>query len=106
MGDDLRVPGVGGLGAEHDGGPSRHPEDLVEECQLDLPVPLASEFRPEVGGPQVVVAHLLLHRVDDRPQLVVQRVELAVGVEDVERLDLVLHELTCPVQLLLELGLG
>ena len=106
MGDDLCVPGVGGLGAEHDGGPSRHPEDLVQEGQLELAVPLAPQFRPEMGGPQILVPHLLLHRVDDGPQLVVQWVELPVGIEDVERLDLVLHELTRPVQLLLELGLG
>ena len=88
------------------GRPARHPENLVEEGQLHLPVPLATQFGPEVGGPQVVVPHLLLHGVDDRPQLVVERMELPAGVEDVEGLDLVRNELASPVQLLLKFRFG
>ena len=106
VGDDLGIAGVGGLGPEHDGRPGRHAEDLVEQGQLDLAVALAAELGTQVGGPQVVVPHLLLHRIDDGPQLIVQGMELLVRVEDVERLDLVGDELACPVQLRLELRFG
>jgi len=61
VGDDLGVAGVGRLGPEHDRGPLGHPEDLAEQGQLDLAVPLAAQLRAQVGGPQVVIPHLLLH---------------------------------------------
>ena len=67
VGDDLGVARVGGLGPKHDRGPARHPENLVEQGELDLAVALATELGPEVGGPKIVVPHFLLHRVDDRP---------------------------------------
>src|SRR5579883_2278443 len=57
-------------------------------------------------GPEVVVPDLLLHRVDDGTELLVERVELAVRVAEVERLDPLGHELPRPVELLLELRLG
>jgi hypothetical protein len=78
----------------------------ISLSQFQLPVALAAQFRPEVGRPQVVVAHFLLHGVDDGPQLVVERMELPAGVEDVERLDLVRDELSSPVQLLLKFRFG
>jgi hypothetical protein len=78
----------------------------AQQGQLHLPVPLAAQFRPEVRGPQVVVPHFLLHGIDDRPQLVIEWMELAAGVEDVEGLDLVRDKLARPVQLLLKLRFG
>ena len=37
--------------------------------ELQLAVALAAELGPEVAGPQALVAHLLLERVDDRAAL-------------------------------------
>ena len=103
VGDDLGIAGVGSLGAEDDGGPAGDAEDLVEQGQLDLPVPLAAQLGTEMSSPQIVVAHFLFHRVDDGSQLVVERVELPVRIEQVEGFDLVGHELAGPVQLCLKL---
>ena len=86
--------------------PLRPAEDLVEERELQLAEALAAELGAEVGGPEAALAHLVLQRVDDRPPGVVERVELQVGEEHVERLDLLPHERVDPVELGLVLGIG
>ena len=106
VGDDLGVPGVGGLAAEDQRSPLGAAEDLVEQRQLDLPVPLAAEFGAEVGGPKTALADLFLQRVDDPPQPRVRRDVLLPPEYQVKRLDLVPHELVGPVQLSLVLGVG
>jgi hypothetical protein len=106
VGDDLGVAGVGRLAAEHDRGPLRPAEDLVEQRQLELAVALAAELGAQVGGPQVLAPHLGLQRVDDLAPGLVQRHELLVRPQQVEGLDLFADELAGPVQLALELGLG
>src|SRR6185503_4927685 len=56
-------------------------------------------------GPQTPLAHLVLER---RDQLLADRVVDVIRVRhhEVERLDLVAHELLDPVEVLLELGIG
>src|SRR5687767_15659984 len=48
VGDDLRVAGVGRLAAEHDRGPQRPAEDLVQQGQLQLAVTLPAQLGAEV----------------------------------------------------------
>ncbi len=93
VGDDLGVAGVGRLAAEHDRRPAGPAEDLVDQRQLELAVAGAAEVGAEVAGPQPLVAHPLLQRVDDLSQVVRERRELEARVQDVERLDLLAHEL-------------
>ena len=57
-------------------------------------------------GPQVLLAHALLERVDDRAAGVVEGVVGEAREHQVEWLDLVAHERVRPVELLLELGLS
>ena len=102
VGDDLGVPRVGGLRPEHDGCPAGDPEDLVQQGQLELPIAFSAQLRAEVGGPQVVVPNLLLHGVHDGAQLVVQRVELQMRIEQVQRLDSFGHEFRVPSPAFLE----
>jgi hypothetical protein len=64
-----------------------------------LPIAFAPELRPEVCGPKVVVSHLLLHGVDDGTKLVVQRMELPVGIAEVEGLHPFGDEIASPVEL-------
>ena len=82
------------------------PRISLRRASLSLPVALASELRSEMRRPQVVVAHLLLHGVDDGAQLVVEWMELPVRVPEVERLHPIGHEVPGPVKLRLELGVG
>jgi hypothetical protein len=96
--DDLCVAGVWGLTAEDDGRPRRAAEDLVEQRELQLPVPLPAEFGTEMGCPQTLLAHLFLERVDDRAPGFGQWGELQVRPGQVERFDLVGDELIRPVQ--------
>ena len=56
VGDDLGVAGVGRLAAEDDRRPLRPAEDLVQQRQLELPVPLAAELGAEVRGPQILAS--------------------------------------------------
>ena len=106
VGDDLGVAGVGRLAAEDDRRPLRAAEDLVQQRQLQLAVALAAELGTEVGRPQALGAHLVLERIDDAALAVIERDELLVREEIVERLDLLADELVGPVQLLLVLGIG
>jgi hypothetical protein len=106
VGDDLGVAGVGRLAAEHDRRPLGAAQHLVEQRQLQLAVPLATELGAQMGRPQVAAPYLLLERVDDLAPRLVQRHVLLVSPQQVERRDLLADELVGPVQLLLELGLG
>jgi len=106
VGDDLGVAGVRRLAAEHDGRPGRAAQDLVQERELQLAESLAAELGSEMRRPQALPPHLLLHRVDGLPPLALERRELQVGEGEVERLDLLPHELVGPVQLLLVVGFG
>ncbi len=106
MGDDLGVAGVGRLATEDDRRPLRSTEDLVEQRQPQLTVSRASEFGAEMGGPQPLIADLLLERIEDRLQSGVGRRELQPVEEQVERLDLLAYECVGPVELVLVLGLG
>ena len=107
MGEDLRVAGVGRLAAERARRPARPAEDLVDQRELHLAVAEAAEIGTEVARPQPLRLHLLLQR---REQLPVHRVRLVVHElvteREVDRLDLGLHELADPVELLLELRFG
>src|SRR3546814_9027968 len=80
-------------------------EDLVEQAQLHLPVALAPELGTEVRGPQPLVAHLLLERVEDLAHPLIGWREHEVRPQHVERLDLLPHEGISPVQLRLVLRL-
>src|SRR5262249_52155318 len=100
------VARVGRLAPEHDRRPLRAAEDLVEQRELELAVPLAAELGPQMRRPEVAAAHFFLQWIDDLAPRLVQRHELLVRPEQVERLDLLAHERVDPVELLLELGLG
>src|SRR5581483_4835952 len=91
---------------EHHRGPARAAEDLVEQCQLELAIALAAEVGAEVGGPQALLAHLFLQRLDRLAPGTLELGELLVGPHQVEGLDLLTHEGVGPVELLLELGIG
>ncbi len=106
VGDDLGVAGVGRLAAEHDGRPLRAAEDLVEQREVELAVSLAAELGTEMCGPQPLAPHLFLQRVDHPAPRAVERNELVVREEVVERLDLFADEVLRPVELLLVLGVG
>ena len=99
------LPRVGRLAAEDGGRAAVTAEHLVHQRELDLAEALAAEFGAEVAGPQALVLHLLLQRLDrasgDRVGLVVR-----VAEHEVERLDLLAHELVDPVELFLELRIG
>src|SRR5439155_8687598 len=51
---DLRVARIGGLTAERVRCVEGGSEDLVEEPELDLAVPLSAELGRQVAGPQVL----------------------------------------------------
>ena len=106
MRDDLGIAGVGGLAAEDDRRPLRTAEDLVEQGELELSVALTAEVGSEVRRPQPLLADLLLERVDDLATVVVQRGELQVRPDEVERFDLIADELVGPVEHLLVVGVG
>ena len=104
---DLGVACVRGLGAEDPPAPAPGcAQLLVEQRQLDLAVALAAQLRAQVRRPQLLVAHGLLHRVDDGPLLRGLLLVDVVRPDELERRDVVLDELLDPVQLLLELGVG
>lgn len=105
MGKDLRIAGVGRLGAEHDGSEARATEQFVHERELQLAVTLAAEMRPEMAGPQATRAHLGLQRPHQFHKARVVDVPLAAE-QVVERLDFVLDEMIYPVELLLEIGVS
>ena len=106
MGDDLGIARVGSRGAEHDRCPRRRAEDLVDQGQLQLPEALAAELRTEVGGPETVVADLLLQRLNNRSSLLVEGEEGPARVDQVERFDVLGLEVPDPLELLFELGLS
>jgi hypothetical protein len=103
--EDLRVPRVRRLAAEHDRREARAAEDLVHQRELHLAVALAAELRTEMARPELAALNLRLERPDERVPLGIAHV---VGVAEyvVERLDLALHELLDPVELGLELWVG
>jgi hypothetical protein len=105
VGEDLRVARVRCLAAEDRRRPPRAAEELVEQRQLQLPIALAAEFRPQVRGPQPPVPDLLLQGPGERTGL---RVGLVVGVteQQVQRFDLLADELVDPVELYLVVGIG
>ena len=82
------------------------PEDLVQQRELELAVALTAQLRAQVRGPELLVADLLLERIDDRLQLGAGRRERQPAPEQVERLDLLAHEVPGPVELGLEVGFG
>ena len=72
----------------------------MHQPQLHLAVALAAQLGRQVGGPQLLPLHLGLQRANDahEPRL--------VGVEDLQRIDLVVHKPAHPLELGFELGLG
>ena len=72
----------------------------MHEPELDLAVTLAAEVGREVRGPQLLGFHLVLECADDAHEAGL------VGVQDLERIDLVVDELAHPLELGLELRLG
>src|SRR3982074_627481 len=87
VGQDLGVAGVGRLGPEDDRRPGSPAQDLVEQGQLHLAVTLAAQLGPEVAGPERLVAHLLLERIDDLAHLRRRRLELVrMRKREIERL--------------------
>src|SRR6202521_6283300 len=105
MREDLRVARVRRLASKHNRRESRAPEDLVHQRELDLPVALPAELRPEMARPQFALAHFGLQRPH---QLVSFRIANVVWMPEhvVEWLDFLGHELIDPVAVLLELRLG
>src|SRR6266478_4273069 len=105
MRENLGVARVRRLASKHNRRESRAPQDLVHQRELDLPVTLPPELRPEMARPQFALAHLGLQRPH---QLVAFRIAHIVRMPQhvVERLDFLAHELIDPVEVLLELGLG
>src|SRR5690242_6887451 len=103
MGDDLGVAGVGRLAAEDRGREAVAAELLVHQGELQLAVALAAELRPEVAGPQALRLHLFLQRLDE---LLPEARDHHVAAEVGERLDLLLHELFYPIELLLKFRVG
>ena len=93
------VARVGCVVAEDRGRVDAAPEDLVHEPELHLTEPTPAELGLEMGGPQPLTPDLVLHRVGDAAERV------HVQLERLERLDLVAHEGTHPVQLRFELRL-
>ncbi len=104
MGQDLGVSRIRGLAAEDQGGEARATEDLVHQRELQLAVAGATELRPEMTGPEAPLLHLLLERRQYLLGTGIRHVE-GVTEDEIERLDLLTHELVHPVQLTLELGL-
>src|SRR4029077_4192676 len=100
MGEDLRIPGVGRLVAEDDRSPDRSAFDLVHKAELHLAVTLPAELGRQVRGPQVLAVDLLLQRPDRAHE------SALVDVQDLEWIDLVVHESPHPLELLLKLGFG
>ena len=102
VGQDLGVARVRRLTTEHRRRPRRSTKQLVQQGQLDLAVPLASELGSEVAGPQRLIPDLLLKRPDGVHGDVVA---LVVGIpqEQIEGFDLLAEEAVDPVELGLEL---
>ena len=75
-------------------------EDLVHEAQADLPEPHAPEVGRQVSRPEALLLDLLLKGPNDDADLVVRE------REGLEREDLLAHEVTHPLELLFEFGLG
>ena len=106
MRENFGVARIGRLASEHDRRIGRAPEDLVHQSELDLPVSLPAELRPEVAGPQLALFDFGLQRPHERVALRIAHV-IRMAVEDeLERLDLLAHEFFDPVELLLELRLS
>ena len=96
----LRVPRIRRVVAEHHRRQRRLPQDLVHQPQPHLPEPHAAQRRRQVRRPQPLRLDLLLQRPDHDPHLVVRQ------IQGLEREDLLAHEAAHPLQLLLELGFG
>ena len=107
VGDDLGVAGVGRGGAEHDRRPARRAEDLVDQRQLELAEALAAELGTQVRAPTGPAPRTssCIGRTSG-PVSSSSGWNGAVREDQVERLDLLAHELADPLQLRLELGLG
>src|SRR5439155_6564687 len=88
------------LVAENDGAPDRSAFDLVHQAQLHLAVTLAAQIGRQVRRPQLLPLDLLLQRPDRAHE------SALVGVEDLQRVHLVVHEAAHPLELFLKLGLG
>ena len=71
-----------------------------------MPEALAAELGAQVGRPQPLPPHLFLQRVDRLTPLALERGELQVWEDEVERLDLFPDERVGPVELLLVFGIG
>ena len=82
------------------------PRISLSSASFSWPKPWPPSSGPRCVAHRPALAHLVLQRVDDRPPGVVERVELQVGEEQVERLDLLPHERVDPVELGLVLGVG
>ena len=96
----LRVPRIGRVVAEHHRRQRRLAQDLVHQAQPHLPEPHAAQRRRQVRRPQPLGLDLLLQRPHGHPHLVVGE------IQGLEREHLLAHEAAHPLQLLLELGLG
>lgn len=101
--EDLGVAGIRCLATENRWRPTGPADDLVEQRQLDLPVALPTQLGCQVGGPQALFFDLALQRTQDRHGL---GIFLVVRIEchQIQRLELVDHELLDPVQFLLVFG--
>src|SRR4051794_11778547 len=91
--------------AEDDRPPRRPAEDLVEQRELDLAVPGPAELRSEMAGPETSFPDPCLQRGDQRLPDRVGHV-VAVGHDEVERLDLLRDEKVRPVEVALVVGVG
>src|SRR5713101_4349029 len=100
LGEDLGVARVRSLVAEDDRAPHRSAFDLVHEAELHLAVALAAQLGGEVRRPEPLLFDLFLQRPDGACEAAL------VHVEDLERVDLFVHETAHPLELCLELGLG
>ena len=96
----LSVPRIRRIVAEHHRRIRRLPEDLVHQPQPHLPEPHPPQLRRQVRRPQPLRLDLLLQRPDQHPHLVVRQ------IQRLERVHLLPHEAAHPLQLLLELGFG
>src|SRR5207302_1966532 len=88
---DLGVAGVGSLVAEDRRRPHAGALDLVHQAELDLAVALATVLRREMRGLQALRLDLVLERADEAGEA------FEVGVDDLERPDLLLNEALHPV---------
>ncbi len=103
VGDDLGVAGVGRLAAEDRRRHAVAAQLLVHQAQLQLAVALAAKFGAEVAGPQALRLHFFLQRLDE---LLASARHHQRAAKVREGLDLLLHELFDPIELLLKFRIG